>query len=26
MDDDRIQLQPVPLLREEGRVKVALTQ
>jgi Fe-S cluster biogenesis protein NfuA/nitrite reductase/ring-hydroxylating ferredoxin subunit len=24
MDDDHIQLQPVPLLREEGRVKVAL--
>ncbi len=26
MDDDRVQLEPVPLLREEGRVKVALTQ
>ena len=26
MDDDRLQLEPVPLLREEGRVKVALTQ
>lgn len=24
MDDERIQLEPVPLLREEGRVKVAL--
>jgi Fe-S cluster biogenesis protein NfuA/nitrite reductase/ring-hydroxylating ferredoxin subunit len=24
MDDDRIQLEPVPLLRERGRVKVAL--
>jgi Fe-S cluster biogenesis protein NfuA/nitrite reductase/ring-hydroxylating ferredoxin subunit len=24
MDDDRIQLEPVPLLREQGRVKVAL--
>ena len=24
MDDDQIQLEPVPLLREEGRVKVAL--
>jgi Fe-S cluster biogenesis protein NfuA/nitrite reductase/ring-hydroxylating ferredoxin subunit len=24
MDDDRLQLEPVPLLREEGRVKVAL--
>jgi Fe-S cluster biogenesis protein NfuA/nitrite reductase/ring-hydroxylating ferredoxin subunit len=24
MDDDRIQLEPVPLLREDGRVKVAL--
>jgi Fe-S cluster biogenesis protein NfuA/nitrite reductase/ring-hydroxylating ferredoxin subunit len=26
MDDDRMQLEPVPLLREDGRVKVALTQ
>jgi len=26
MDDDRLQLDPVPLLREDGRVKVALTQ
>lgn len=26
MDDDRIQLEPVPLLREDGRVKVALAQ
>jgi Fe-S cluster biogenesis protein NfuA/nitrite reductase/ring-hydroxylating ferredoxin subunit len=26
MDDDRIQLEPVPLLREEGRVKVAVAQ
>jgi Fe-S cluster biogenesis protein NfuA/nitrite reductase/ring-hydroxylating ferredoxin subunit len=26
MDDDRMQLEPVPLLREEGRVKVALSQ
>ncbi|MGA8333136.1 MAG: NifU family protein [Solirubrobacteraceae bacterium] len=26
MDDDRVQLEPVPLLREEGRVKVALTR
>ena len=26
MDDDRIQLEPVPLLREQGRVKVALTR
>jgi Fe-S cluster biogenesis protein NfuA/nitrite reductase/ring-hydroxylating ferredoxin subunit len=25
MDDDQIQLEPVPLLREQGRVKVALT-
>ena len=24
MDDDRLQLEPVPLLREQGRVKVAL--
>jgi nitrite reductase/ring-hydroxylating ferredoxin subunit len=24
MDDDSLQLQPVPLLREQGRVKVAL--
>lgn len=24
MDDDRVQLEPVPLLREQGRVKVAL--
>jgi nitrite reductase/ring-hydroxylating ferredoxin subunit len=24
MDDDHLQLDPVPLLREEGRVKVAL--
>jgi Fe-S cluster biogenesis protein NfuA/nitrite reductase/ring-hydroxylating ferredoxin subunit len=24
LDDDRIQLEPIPLLREEGRVKVAL--
>ena len=26
MDNDRLQLEPVPLLREDGRVKVALTQ
>jgi Fe-S cluster biogenesis protein NfuA/nitrite reductase/ring-hydroxylating ferredoxin subunit len=26
MDDDRLQLEPVPLLREDGRVKVALSQ
>ncbi len=26
MDDDRLQLDPVPLLREDGRVKVALTR
>jgi Fe-S cluster biogenesis protein NfuA/nitrite reductase/ring-hydroxylating ferredoxin subunit len=26
MDNDRIQLEPVPLLREDGRVKVALPQ
>ncbi len=26
LDDEDIQLQPVPLLRDEGRVKVALTQ
>lgn len=26
MDDDRMQLEPVPLLREDGRVKVALSQ
>ncbi len=26
MDDDRLQLQPVPLLREQGHVKVALTR
>jgi Fe-S cluster biogenesis protein NfuA/nitrite reductase/ring-hydroxylating ferredoxin subunit len=26
MDDERLQLEPVPLLREDGRVKVALTQ
>jgi nitrite reductase/ring-hydroxylating ferredoxin subunit len=26
MDDERMQLEPVPLLREEGRVKVALSQ
>jgi len=26
MDDDRLQLEPVPLLREDGRVKVALRQ
>ena len=26
MDDDRMQLEPVPLLREEGRVKVALAR
>ena len=26
MDDDRMQLEPVPLLREDGRVKVALAQ
>jgi len=26
MDADRLQLEPVPLLREDGRVKVALTQ
>jgi Fe-S cluster biogenesis protein NfuA/nitrite reductase/ring-hydroxylating ferredoxin subunit len=26
LDDDQIQLEPVPLLRDEGRVKVALTQ
>jgi Fe-S cluster biogenesis protein NfuA/nitrite reductase/ring-hydroxylating ferredoxin subunit len=25
MDDDRLQLEPVPLLREQGRVKVALS-
>jgi Fe-S cluster biogenesis protein NfuA/nitrite reductase/ring-hydroxylating ferredoxin subunit len=25
MDNDRLQLEPVPLLREDGRVKVALT-
>jgi Fe-S cluster biogenesis protein NfuA/nitrite reductase/ring-hydroxylating ferredoxin subunit len=25
MDDDRLQLEPVPLLREQGHVKVALT-
>ena len=25
MDDERLQLQPIPLLREQGRVKVALT-
>ena len=24
MDDERLQLEPVPLLREQGRVKVAL--
>ncbi len=24
MDDERLQLEPVPLLREDGRVKVAL--
>jgi hypothetical protein len=24
MDDEQIQLQPVPLLREQGHVKVAL--
>ena len=24
MDDDKLQLEPVPLLREQGRVKVAL--
>jgi len=24
MDDDQLQLEPVPLLREQGRVKVAL--
>jgi nitrite reductase/ring-hydroxylating ferredoxin subunit len=24
LDDDRLQLEPVPLLREQGRVKVAL--
>jgi Fe-S cluster biogenesis protein NfuA/nitrite reductase/ring-hydroxylating ferredoxin subunit len=26
MDDDRIQLEPIPLLREDGRVKVAVAQ
>jgi Fe-S cluster biogenesis protein NfuA/nitrite reductase/ring-hydroxylating ferredoxin subunit len=26
MDDQRLQLQPIPLLREQGRVKVALTR
>jgi Fe-S cluster biogenesis protein NfuA/nitrite reductase/ring-hydroxylating ferredoxin subunit len=26
MDEDRLQLEPVPLLHEDGRVKVALTQ
>ncbi|MBV9804643.1 MAG: NifU family protein [Solirubrobacterales bacterium] len=26
MDDERIQLEPVPLLREDGRVRVALAQ
>jgi Fe-S cluster biogenesis protein NfuA/nitrite reductase/ring-hydroxylating ferredoxin subunit len=26
MDDERLQLQPVPLLREQGHVKVALTR
>jgi nitrite reductase/ring-hydroxylating ferredoxin subunit len=26
MDDERLQLEPVPLLREQGRVKVALTR
>jgi nitrite reductase/ring-hydroxylating ferredoxin subunit len=26
MDDERVQLEPVPLLREDGRVKVALAQ
>ena len=26
MDDDRLQLEPVPLLREQGHVKVALTR
>jgi Fe-S cluster biogenesis protein NfuA/nitrite reductase/ring-hydroxylating ferredoxin subunit len=26
MDGDRLQLEPVPLLREDGRVKVAVTQ
>ncbi len=26
MDDDHVQLEPVPLLRERGRVKVALSQ
>jgi Fe-S cluster biogenesis protein NfuA/nitrite reductase/ring-hydroxylating ferredoxin subunit len=26
MDDDRIQLEPVPLLREDGRVRVAVAQ
>jgi len=26
MDDDRMQLEPVPLLREDGRVKVALSR
>jgi Fe-S cluster biogenesis protein NfuA/nitrite reductase/ring-hydroxylating ferredoxin subunit len=26
MDDDRIQLEPIPLLREEGRVRVAVAQ
>jgi Fe-S cluster biogenesis protein NfuA/nitrite reductase/ring-hydroxylating ferredoxin subunit len=26
MDDDHVQLKPVPLLREQGRVKVALAQ
>jgi nitrite reductase/ring-hydroxylating ferredoxin subunit len=24
MDDERLQLEPIPLLREQGRVKVAL--
>ena len=26
MDDEQMQLEPVPLLRDEGRVKVALSQ
>ncbi len=26
MDDERLQLDPVPLLREQGHVKVALTR
>jgi Fe-S cluster biogenesis protein NfuA/nitrite reductase/ring-hydroxylating ferredoxin subunit len=26
MDDERLQLEPIPLLREQGRVKVALTR